>query len=414
MRVLFTVSNWPGHWASMVPLGWALQAAGHEVNVLCTPCQTQPVSNAGLMPAPVLEAMDMTVRGRLHNFRMAEFGAWPFSELPPHPLTGKPLDSLDEFDMAAWSRENHDWAIGVTTRSSDAAVEFARRWLPDLVVHDLMSFEGPLIGKVLDIPALLQLWGPVGPDDEVPGAPPGASFVPTDPSGAFARYGVGEMGPHVYEHVIDPSPVSARPPLKAERLSVRHVPYNGPGARPPREESGSAGAPRVCVVWGTSVSGIYGPVSFAVPRIVRALAGLGAEVLVLLAGADRERMERAGALPPGVRLMERTPLHLLVPGCDLVIHHGGAGCAMTALAAGVPQLALYTGLDQEVIAGRLAGAGAARAVPNAQADAEAIRAAVTSLLTDPACSSAARRLREEMESQPTPAALVSSLSALAQ
>ncbi|MFD7506302.1 glycosyltransferase [Streptomyces sp. NPDC059850] len=358
--------------------------------------------------------MDMTVRGRLHNFRMAEFGAWPFSELPLHPLTGEPLQSLDEFDMNAWSRENHDWAIGVVARSSDAAVEFARWWLPDLVVHDIMSFEGPLIGKVLDIPAILQLWGPVGPDDDVPGAPPGASFVPMDPSGAFPRYGVGQMGPHVYEHVIDPSPISARPPLKAERLSIRHVPYNGPGARLPQGERGSAGPPRVCVVWGTSVSGIYGPISFAVPRIVDALAGLGAEVLVLLAGADRKRMERAVTLPPGVRLMERTPLHLLMPSCDVVIHHGGAGCAMTALTAGVPQLAISTGLDQEVIAGRIATAGAARSLSNAQADEEAIRTAVTSLLTDPAHSSAARRLRDEMESLPTPAALVSSLSALAQ
>ncbi|MGW2629560.1 nucleotide disphospho-sugar-binding domain-containing protein [Streptomyces chattanoogensis] len=413
MRVLFAVSNWPGHWASMVPLGWALQAAGHEVHVMCTPCQTQPVSGAGLMPVPILEAMDMTVRGRLHNFRMAEFGSWPFSELPLHPLTGEPLDSLDEFDMSAWSQENHDWAIGVTTRSSDAAVEFARWWRPDLVVHDIMSFEGPLVGKVLDIPAVLQLWGPVGPDDDVPGAPPGASFVPVDPSGAFPRHGVGQMGPHVYEHVIDPSPSSARPPLKAERLPIRHVPYNGPGARLPHGESGSAG-PRVCVVWGTSVSGIYGPASFAVPRVVNALAGLGAEVLVLLADADRARMERAGALPPGVRLMERTPLHLLMPSCDVVIHHGGAGCAMTALTAGVPQLAIHTGLDQEVIAGRIAGAGAARSLSNVQADEGAIRAAVTSLLTDPAHAIAARKLRDEMESQPTPAALVSSLSALAQ
>ena len=87
MRVLFAVSNWPGHWASMVPLGWALQAAGHEVTVICTPCQARPVSSAGLMPVPVLEAMDMTVRGRLHNFRMAEFGVIGVRQVPQgsHP-----------------------------------------------------------------------------------------------------------------------------------------------------------------------------------------------------------------------------------------------------------------------------------------------------------------------------------------
>ncbi|MCZ0973006.1 DUF1205 domain-containing protein [Streptomyces albulus] len=307
MRVVFSVSNWPGHWFSMVPLGWALQAAGHEVKVLCTPCQTEPLTHAGLLAVPVLEAMDMTVRGRLHNYRKARAGTWAFTGLPLHPLTGEQLTSLDAFDMDTWSKENHDWAVGVTARSCDAAVDFARWWRPELVVNDLMSLEGPLVGRALNVPALLHLWGPMGPQDPVPGAPPGASFVPMDPSDAFSRHHAGRMGPDVYEHVIDPSPTTARPPLDAHRIPVRHVPYNGPGAVPPSLTGHHGTKPRICVVWGTSVSGVYGPASFAVPRILEALADLDVEVLLTLTGADRARITQAGPLPPGVRLLERTP-----------------------------------------------------------------------------------------------------------
>ncbi|MFF2807069.1 nucleotide disphospho-sugar-binding domain-containing protein [Streptomyces sp. NPDC058000] len=413
MRVVFSVSNWPGHWFSMVPLGWALQAAGHEVKVLCTPCQSEPITHAGLMPVPVLEAMDMTVRGRLHNYRKARAGTWAFTGLPPPPLTGQPLTSLDEFDMDTWSKENHDWAIGVTARSCDAAVDFARWWQPHLVLNDLMSLEGPLVGRALNIPALLHLWGPIGPQDDVPGAPPGASFVPMDPSNAFARHHAGQMGPEVYQHVIDPSPPTAHPPLDAHRIPIRHIPYNGPGALPPAPASYHGTKPRICVVWGTSVSGVYGPASFAVPRIIEALADLDVEVLLTLTGADRERITQSGPLPPGVRLLERTPLHLLLPACDAVIHHGGAGCTMTALAAGIPQLAIHAGSDQEVIADRLAGVRAAQSLPNAHADPHAIRTAVRRLLDDPVHRRTATQLRQEMTTLPTPAELLDTLTALA-
>ncbi|MFM9593817.1 nucleotide disphospho-sugar-binding domain-containing protein [Streptomyces scabiei] len=412
MRVLFTVSNWPGHWYSMVPLGWALQAAGHEVKVLCAPSQTEPLTHAGLVPLPVLDAMDMSMRGRLHNYRKALAGTWPFDAPPLHPVTGEPLGTLDEFDMETWSLENHGWAIDTLTRSTDAAVEFARRWHPHLVVHDLMSLEGQLVGGALKIPALLHLWGPCGPQDPVPGAPPGASFVPMDPSGAFARHGAGEMNADIYTHVIDPSPSGVAPPLAARRIPVRHLPYNGPGAVPPQSLGRTGDRPRVCVVWGTSVSRVHGPASFAVPRILEALSEVDADVLLALTGEDRERLADS-PLPESVRLLPRTPLSLLLPECDLVVHHGGAGCTMTGLAAGIPQLAVHAGQDQEVIADRVAGAGAARSVTNAHADPETLRRGITALLSDPAHRTAARRLRTETENAPTPADVVADLVALA-
>ncbi|MDW6062599.1 DUF1205 domain-containing protein [Streptomyces sp. FXJ1.4098] len=411
MRVLFVVSNWPGHWFSMVPLGWALQAAGHDVRVVCAPSQAEPVGRAGLTPLAVLDAPDLAFMARLLNYSAAQGGRWPYRELPPHPVTGHPVASLDEFEPGAWLRDHHEQLIDMARRSTDAAVAFGRWWRPQLVVHDLLSLEGPLVGRVLAVPALLHLWGPVGPDDRVRGVP----LVPLDTSRAFQRYEVGALRRETYEYAIDPCPAGAAPPLTAHRIPVRHVPYNGPGAMPPwlqalPESGASFGRPRVCVVWGTSVSVTFGPGSFAVPKVVEALAELDVEVLLTVTGADRERI---GTLPPGVRLLEHTPLHLLLPSCDLVVHHAGGGCAMTGLAAGVPHLMLPCGLDQETIADRIVAAGAGIALPNATADVPAIRAAARALLGDPSYRATALRLQEEMAAGPHPSALVSRLEELA-
>ncbi|MFF0388446.1 nucleotide disphospho-sugar-binding domain-containing protein [Kitasatospora sp. NPDC004615] len=410
MRVLFTVSDWPGHWSAMVPLGWALQGAGHEVRVLCAPSQTEPLTRAGLTAVPLLGGWDMAVQGRLQNYVSARDGQWRFAEPPPHPVTGQPLARLADFDLGSWFAQYHPTLVADATRSTDAAVGYARHWQPQLVVHDQLSIEGPLVGRVLDVPAVLQLWGPVGPADEGEGL----IMLPPDYSGAFRRHGVGDHGPQHYAYAIDPCPPAVAPPLRgaARRLPVRFLPYNGPGAEP-GWLAGLPERPRVCVVWGTSVSDMFGEVSFAVPKVIEALAALDVEVVLTLTGADRERTERLGELPPNVRLLERVPLHLLLPHCDLVVHHGGAGCVMTALAAGTPQLALPNGLDQHRNAERITAAGIGLGLPNATARADDIRTAATTLLGDPAHRAAARRLREENDRRPAPAELVRTLQELA-
>ncbi|MCX4469511.1 DUF1205 domain-containing protein [Micromonospora sp. NBC_01655] len=408
MRVMLAVSDWTTHWLNMVPLGWALQAAGHEVRVVCPPFQTLPATRAGLVPVEILQPGELVTKARMHNHVNARAGHWPYSDLPPDLVTGEPVASLDDFDPFAWIEENKARMIDAAVRSTDAAVEFARWWQPHLVIHDLMSIEGPLVARVLGVPATLTLWGPVGPDDEVPGVP-GLRFLAVDTSRAFQRYDVGQWGPDGIEHVIDPCPPGLRLPLRARRLPIRQLPYNGPGAWPswlrePPER------PRVCVVWGTSVSSVFGPGSFPVPRLVEALAGLDVEVVFTVTGPDHDRI---GPLPARMRAMQNVPLHLLLPTCDLVVHHGGGGSTMTALAAGVPQLVLPPGGDQEMIGARAEAAGVARVRHNAVADPGWIHAAAADLLGGPGYRSAADRLRQEMAERPSPPAVVTELEALA-
>jgi UDP:flavonoid glycosyltransferase YjiC (YdhE family) len=407
MRVLFTVSNWPGHYFPMVPLGWALQGAGHEVAVACAASEAGPISRAGLTPVALLQAPDMLLQARVNAYWNAQQGRWPYPTGPLHPLTGAELGSLDDFDCTDYIlTEMPRTAVPLARRSSDSAVDFARQWRPDLIVHDPLSIEGPLAAKVTGVPSVLHLWGPAGTHEDEPGL----FGAPPDFSRAFGRYGVGKMSFDRVDYVIDLCPEDLRPQVTAPRLPMRYIPYNGPGQMPDWVLD-EPSAPRVCVVWGSSATRTYGRVTFVVPQVLEALAELDVEVVLTVNRAD---LDHLGALPANVRALEHVPLHLLLPTCSAVVHHGGAGCVMTAVWAGVPQLALPVpdGAEQCLNSRRVAAAGAGLEIPNHRAGADNIRAAVTRLLAGPGYRDAAGRLRRQASQQPTPAQVARTLEEL--
>src|SRR5215212_1894370 len=227
MRVLFTVSGWPAHWFPMVPLGWALQAAGHEVRVACPPGQAASIAPAGLAPVPVLGDLDMAFQSRFANLWAARAGQWPYAWPPLHPVTGDPVDmSTVDFEEIAGQAKRR---VAVESkRGFDAAVAYARQWRPDLVLHDRLSAEGLLAARVHGVPAVSCLWGPVGTAETEPQLYP----IPVDYTNAFGRYGVPALAAASMTHVLDPCPPSLAPPIAGTRLPVRYVPYNGPGAVP--------------------------------------------------------------------------------------------------------------------------------------------------------------------------------------
>jgi UDP:flavonoid glycosyltransferase YjiC (YdhE family) len=403
MRVLFTVSSWPTHYSAMVPIGWALQVMGHEVRVLCPPSQVAPVANAGLIPVPVLDGMDIVTVNRMEYYREAAEGRWRYPWLPLHPVTGTEMTSLADFDLDAYRRDVEPDVVARTAASFDAAVDFARRWRPDVVLHDPTSLEGLLAARVLGVPALLCLWGPVGTNE-----PPHRRIVPADVSGAFRRHGVGEFDLGMIENVVDPCPEAVAPLVDARRYPVRFVPYNGSAPAPtwlldpPRR-------PRVCVAWSTALSTMSGPNSYLLPRLVDALAEEDLEVFVTATAAD---VAALGTVPPGVRVLERLPLRLLLPSCAAIIHHGGSGNTMTSLVSGTPQLAITFTTETTVTAERLDAAGVGIHVQGDLADRDTIRDSVLALVFEPAYHERAARLRAESQLRPSMVDLVETLEKL--
>ncbi|SBT42838.1 nucleotide disphospho-sugar-binding domain-containing protein [Micromonospora auratinigra] len=403
MRILLTVSNWRGNYYCTVPLAWALQAAGHEVRVACVPEQAGAVTEAGLVPVPVLHGPDVMLLERLTRYGEARAAG---AQLPPHPLTGEPVDDPDAFDLdAAWSRV-WDETLETMRRSGDAAVALARAWRPDLVLWDLMSEEGALAAEVTGVPAVFHPPGLFGTVEIVDGE----DMSPGDPAGSFARHGLGSWGRDRIRYVVDPSPRSVALPMPgATRLSVRYLPYNGPGAMPPWVLDRPA-RPRVCVIWGNAATAMWGTRMPALRDAVDAAVAAGADV-VLTAG-DRQ-VDALGELPPQVRVLRNFPVHMLLATSDVVVHHGSANSLMPAAAAGVPQLSLAVSNDMELVSGRLAGTGAVLTLPARHAAPDEIHRALHALLHDPAHREAAHAVRDEMAGQPAPADLVGPLERLA-
>lgn len=399
MRVLFTVSAWAGHYRPMVPLGWALQAAGHELRVACHPSEADALREAGLTPVVLTDGWSMVFWGRLFNVMQARQGRWDWPHLPLHPGTGIPMSSLDDFDPVAFRRDSEAEVVEIARRSTDAVVGFAQRWRPDVVVHDLVSLEGMLAAAVLGVPDVLHTCGPVGTAEE------GLQFLPADFSHAFERYGLPPVSYSQVGYFADPCPPALAPPTRARRLPVRYIPYNGPGNDPGPALAPTA-RPRVCVVWGNSVTRMFGPCSWVVPTVVTALSALDVEVIVLLNQSDRAALGEPAA---NVRVMQDVPVHLILDSCDLFVHHGGGNCVLNGASAGVPQLAISIGLDQHLNGRRLVATGAGAQLRGDQVTVVRLRQAAAALLADDSYRAAAQHLRGQMLAAPSPADLVSSL-----
>jgi UDP:flavonoid glycosyltransferase YjiC (YdhE family) len=404
MRVLFTVSSWATHYAAMVPLGWALQAAAHDVRVLCTPSQVTSLRDAGLTPVPLLDSPDDAVRLRLQYYREAINGLWPYPWAPLHPLTGASMESLDDFDIDEYEERYAPRYAARAAASFDTAVDYAKTWQPDLILHDPASLEGLLAARVIDVAAVLCLWGPVGTAE-----PEHMRIVPEDISNSFARYGLGRFELNMISTVIDPSPASVAGLTTARRLAVRYVPYNGSGSAP-RWLLDPPLRPRICITWSTALASMSGPRSYLLPELVRGVADLDVEVVLT---ATAEDVVALGPVPSSIRVLERFPLRLALPGCAAVIHHGGGGSTLTSIWAGVPQLLPTFASEQTVTARRVAAAGAAVHLLGHLAHAPTVQATVEKLIADTAYATAAARLREEMHIRPTPAEVVGELTDLA-
>jgi UDP:flavonoid glycosyltransferase YjiC (YdhE family) len=176
------------------------------------------------------------------------------------------------------------------------------------------------------------------------------------------------------------------------RIELRPVPYATPAARPALD-----GRPLIYLTLGTA---------FGTPKLlataIEGLAKLGGQVVVAV---GRVPLDELGPVPANVTVRGWVPQADLLPHVDLIVHHGGSGTTLGALAAGIPQLMLPQGADQFANANMLTAAGAALSLPPAQASAAAIAGQAHELLSGrgPAgYREKARGFAEEIARMPSP------------
>ena len=217
--------------------------------------------------------------------------------------------------------------------------------------------------------------------------------------------------PLITDALIDPCPPSlaavaggARTP----RIPLRTVAFNEDTGGVPAFLESKRGHAAVYLTLGTVAFG-------AVEVLQRALADLAdLDVDVLVAVGPDGDPTLLGEVSDRVHVERFVDQARVLPLVDAVVHHGGTGTVLGALAAGRPQLLLPQGADQFVNGDLLVKVGAGRVLTNDAQSPGAIGEAVAALLrTDSPERAGAARIQDEIAATPSPADVVADLERLA-
>ena len=381
MRVLFCTLPGVGHVFPMISLAWALRGAGHEVLFATSGWAVQHVVKAGLPVSEVSPGADFSKVFSVGDPPDAKGGNFRERGLLVARGGGHAPEMVFERFGEAFNL------------MADGTAALARRWRPDLVVHGRLQATGLLAARLLDVPVVEHGLNMVREEEF------SARYLPYLADG-FARNGVPlELPRRQAIHVGPPSTMIG----EGDGWFMRYVPYNA-GSVIPDWLLEPADRPRVLVTLGTVVPGLSGLGALA--PLVESAAG--ADVEYVLALGDRADLTTLGTLPGNVRAVGWVPLNAVLARCAAIVHHGGAGTTMTALAAGVPQLVMPYGADQFLNADCVSRAGIGLTGDSEKLDATA----VDTLLADESIAARAAAVAAESAAQPTPAEIVRRLETL--
>ncbi|MET8830752.1 nucleotide disphospho-sugar-binding domain-containing protein [Streptomyces sp. NPDC004610] len=365
MKIL--VNTGPAHplFFPVVPLAWALHAAGHQVLVAAPESFEPVIGGAGLRMAPVYGPLDM-------------------GEVMGRDRDGNPL-KVPDTDQEMADGVGSGFAR-LATRTLEGTRALVATWRPDLVVTESYSFgAAALAAAEHGVPWVKHT---VGPGD-----------LPIED--AVAR----ELAPETKECGLDalPAPdlvLDNRPPLMggaaAGAVPLRYVPYGEPGAVPSWSLR-PGDVPRVLVTLGSVQPQIGGLP--ALGQMLRAVAELPVELVVAVAD---HLLPQLGELPGNVVAAGWQSLTAVLPGCDLAVHHGGPGTMMACSVQGLPQVVVPGRGKPLTEIRRLTEHGGAIEVAPAALTPETLREACRTLLDDPERRARALAVRDDIAAQPSP------------
>lgn len=362
-RILITTAPGAGHLFPMVPLAWALQAAGHDVLV------ATPASFVGDVLATGLPAIASSGPVRMGDMMS------PGKTRPPVRHKGPGSEHVGR---------GYGRLAALTLAGTEAIVD---GWRPDVIISETSEYAGLMVAASRGIPAVRHGWG-------LAIVPEADRYAAEQLAPELGRLGLDGMPSPAME--LDVWPPSLQLAASTATHRVRYTPYNGARTVSARLlERGSR--PRICLTLGTTVPRVHG--TELLLGLQRTLPSLGVELVIAISDDLAGRLD-----PPGgdVLAVSWQPLALVLPNCDLAVHQGGAGTMLTALTSGLPQVVLPHMGDQFDNAERLASFGAARRIPRSELSPEAVTDAVVRVLDDAAFSERARTLRTEIRRETSP------------
>lgn len=389
MRVLMTALV-PSHLMPMVPLTWALRAAGHEVLVAGDTDVVRSARAAGL-------------DGRL----IGGSGTTRQQQTRPGAVKMVGRGALDQRAESEWAAVGARWRDRLGGYLDDF-VALGHAWQPDLVVTDPVEFGGLIVAGALGVPGVVHRYGP----DDITG--PLLRQAVVQLRDLAREYGSADGFP-APALLVDPSPPSLLPEGEDDpSLLTRYIPYSGTAELPawaiePPER------PRVLVclgMWHGRHIAETGTLPPGFRHVLDACAQLGAEAVLPI---DAEYHPLLGELPATVRVVDRFPIGPLLRHTAVTVHHGGSGTTMTSFVAGVPQLVLPGDKPFLQTTARLverSGGGIGLAGEEQQHDPRLVRQALADLLGEEHHRKAARAVGAEIAGLPGPTELVRTLEGL--
>jgi UDP:flavonoid glycosyltransferase YjiC (YdhE family) len=355
VRILFSCRPAYGHLFPLLPLANAAKAAGHDVVFGTGEAFLGKVRDLGFeahrVGIAIGEAEAEAKRRHGEDAGFVKLGLTMFAELLPRATLADLTPLLPELR-------------------------------PDLVIYEQSDIGAGAAAQRAGIPAVSLVIGRSMPPPIVAAAGELLARV-WDPLPADAFFG---------DTCVDVWPDSLRDPGTAgvpKVFRMRPTPFDLDVPLPPLDR------PLVYLTLGTVVYGATDVLRGA----IKALAKLPVNVLVAVGPGDPALL---GDLPERVQVAEFVPQGEVLRHADLVVHHGGTGTVLGALAAGLPQLILPQGADQFANAESLSALGAAKSLVGDAIRIDAIEAAARELLNDPTAGDIARGVAAEIAEMPPP------------
>jgi UDP:flavonoid glycosyltransferase YjiC (YdhE family) len=318
MRVVLVSSCLVGHWMPMLPLAHALKRRGHGVEWAIEQQAHPAIEQRGYVAHRVGQSHD-EYRARLH-------AQWP----QRHTLTARQQ-----------SEELFGRLFGGVIAPAVLAdlIALFSRLRPDLVIHDAAALAAPLACRSTGTVHVAHAFGL-----QVPAAIMALAME------RFASCRVpscdDEPRDGTPDGYVDMTPGPLRMPQHATPQRCPMIELqpaageNHRGTLPTKvvQVLESAKGPRVYLTFGTVFNGAP-----ALQAGVDALLCSGASVVV--SGTSASQVATGSAACSRLAVVDWVDQGTLLPHCDFVMSHGGAGTVLGAAARGLPQVCLPQGAD---------------------------------------------------------------------
>lgn len=368
MRVLVSTTPMEGVFAPVVPLARALSARGHRVVVATAPQLLPRVRDAGLVgvaagpDAPEAAAAAVTLPEFAAGAQPWRIGAVMFAKVMAPRKLAELRTLADDFEPDLILHAPVDLA---------APVLAAQRGVAAITYGTGLLLEPELIAAMAEWVA--PLWESVG-------------STPDEYAGLY-RGGYLDPVPRSLQPDLGPATAIARPIRPA-------VPGNADDELPDWARR-LGDRPTVYVSLGTvpifNQPSAFGP-------LLAGLADSDVDVVVTVgSGTDPAAL---GPQPGNIHVAQWLSLAAILPRCDAVVCHAGAGTTLAALSHGLPLVLTPRGADQFPTAAACRAVGAAWVLNPDQVTPAAVHDEVATVLTDPAYRAGAQRIRAEIERLP--------------